>query len=264
MSDDENDYVDAAMDVMAKVNRVNLSNALITKIPHSFLYYNSVTIAVGKQRSGKTYSYIREIIKISENEPNAHVLIYVNRTGGESDQTFEAQKPLIKCPIIYVSHNELPDFMKEFLEYKQLYNNMIKSQYKPDQIDDNQLAKLYDVLKINDFNRPVLHTLILLDDAACTSILKSEKSYLHDLMTQCAHINCIFMLAVQFWKSLKPALKEQVSVVVLFGGFSKRDFTYIFSQIGVEKPENLYNAYQSLQRHERMIIDTVENNITIG
>ena len=111
-ADYENDYVDAAMDVMARVNRVKLNHALIKKIPHSFLYYNSVTIAVGKQRSGKTYSYIREIIKISENEPNIHVLIYVNRTGGESDQTFEAQKPLIKIPVIYVSHNELPDFMK--------------------------------------------------------------------------------------------------------------------------------------------------------
>ena len=54
---------------------------IITKIHATYCYYNSVNIAVGLQRSGKTYTIIEEIINISKVCPNTHMLIYTNKTG---------------------------------------------------------------------------------------------------------------------------------------------------------------------------------------
>ena len=46
--------IDAAMYYMTENNHDSIENALITKIPNTNVYYNSVNIAVGKQGSGKT------------------------------------------------------------------------------------------------------------------------------------------------------------------------------------------------------------------
>ena len=52
------------MKKISQQKKQRLSSALIIKIPASNSYYNSVNIAVGRQRSGKTHSIIQEIINI--------------------------------------------------------------------------------------------------------------------------------------------------------------------------------------------------------
>ena len=77
-------------------NKNKLKNALITRIPATYCYYNSVNIAVGRQNSGKTYSIIEEIINISKICPNTHMLIYPNKTGLPTDTIFETLKEKIQ------------------------------------------------------------------------------------------------------------------------------------------------------------------------
>jgi len=234
-----------------------LSHSLITKIEPSYCYYNSVNIAVGNQESGKTFAMIREMAKISRVSRNTHLLIYANKTGGTTDKTFEAQKDKIHIPIIYLSHDQLEDFLKEFLEWKELYNEIHKNNLG-DKIVEKQKKELFERLHINDFSRPVLHTLIYIEDASETPILKKKKSYIKELMTQCRHINCSFFLIIHFWKALEdPGIKTQVTTLSVFGGYCKQQITYILSQIFTSADrDEVWANYKRLRKHEKMVIDS--------
>lgn len=82
--------LDEMINYCLESNLNKLEDELIREIhPQINVQYNSLNIAVGRQRSGKTYSIIREIIKISNVCPRTHLLVYINKEGAASDPTFE-------------------------------------------------------------------------------------------------------------------------------------------------------------------------------
>ena len=44
------------------------------------------------------------------------MLIYANKTGYPTEETFEAMKDLIRIPIVYVAHDNLTEFMQDFFD----------------------------------------------------------------------------------------------------------------------------------------------------
>ena len=108
MDNDLDKFVKNEMKIAIHENKNKLSRSLIRKIPDTNISYNSV----GKQNSGKGYMLIQEIIKISISCPNTHLLIYSNKSGKETDDTFESLKHLIRIPIVYVKHDDLPEFLQ--------------------------------------------------------------------------------------------------------------------------------------------------------
>ena len=257
------EWIDGLMTSNAKENKDALHSELLNKIPLSDSYTNSISIAVGKQRSGKTYKIIKEIIKISKMHHETHMLLYINKTGGETDKTFESFKDLIKCPIVYCSQEECEDKLAELIEYKNMYHQII-AEGTNEGVDPDEEQTMFDVLDISDYSRPYLHTLVLLDDIANSPLLKKETSYLNSLMTQCAHINMSFYLAVQYWKGLPAALKSQTSMIYLFGGFNKQQVRYMLTQINLEDPfEDVWPKYMKLKNRDYMTIDTIAGSYKI-
>jgi hypothetical protein len=256
------DTVKDAMIMLNKQNKDKLDRALISKIPTSNTYLNSVNIAVGKQESGKSFKLIEEIVKISRVSTNTHLLIYSNKTGCPSDDTFETQKDLIKIPIEYIAHDELPEYMEEFLMWKDLYKE-IKEDGLEERIDNKQKQELFEKMKINDFSRPCLHTLVFLEDVAQAKIIKTEKTYINELMTQCRHIHCSFFLAIQFWKAVPTGLKSQITTLYIYGGYSKQQLRYIFSQTNVPVELNeIWSKYILFKNHEKIVVDAKKSIIT--
>ena len=99
--------LDEMINYCLESNLNKLEDELIREIhPQINVQYNSLNIAVGRQRSGKTYSIIREIIKISNVCPRTHLFVYINKEGAASDPTFESLKSLIRIPIKYVPENK--------------------------------------------------------------------------------------------------------------------------------------------------------------
>ena len=257
------DFIDGLMTSNAKENKDALHSELINKIPLSESYTNSITVAVGKQRSGKTRKIIKEIIKISKMHHETHMLLYINKTGAESDKTFESFKNLIKCPIVYSSQEECEDKLAELIQYKTLYSQILQAGTE-EGFDPVEIETMKDVLQIEDYSRSYLHTLVLLDDIANSPLLKKETSYLNSLMTQCAHINMSFFLAIQYWKGLPAALKSQTSMIYLFGGFNKQQVRYMLTQIALEDPfDVVWEKYYKLKNRDFMSIDTIEGTYRI-
>lgn len=247
----------------AKKNKNALDSELIQKIGCTDTYTNSISVAVGRQRSGKTRKILKEIIKITNVHKNTHMLFYVNKTGQKTDKTFESMKGLIKVPIVYLSQAECEERLVELIQYKNQYNQ-IKQLHREDEIPDEVCEELFDALGIEDFSKPYLHTLILLDDIANSSMLAKPTSIMNSLMTQCAHINCSFFLAIQFWKGLPASIKSQVTTIYMFGGFSREQLHYILRQITLQSPfSTVFEEYKKLGYQDYMHIDVVESHYTI-
>ena len=87
---------------------------------------------------------------------------------------------------------------------------------------------------------------------------------MNSLMTQCAHINCSFFLATQFWKGLPTPIKSQVTTIYLYGGFSREQVRYILRQITLQNPfEVIWEEYKEQGYQDYMYIDIVESVYTI-
>lgn len=150
--------LDEMINYCLESNLNKLEDELIREIhPQINVQYNSLNIAVGRQRSGKTYSIIREIIKISNVCPRTHLLVYINKEGAASDPTFESLKSLIRIPIKYVPENKAEEYIQELLKWKMLYN-YIKDKSAENKIQESQIRQMFDFLKINNFDNTHTHT----------------------------------------------------------------------------------------------------------
>ena len=246
---------DVALECINK-NRKAVDNVTIKKIhPDINTYYFTVNIFNGPQGTGKTFTSLVEIIKISMVDPNAHLLIYISKDGDKVDPTIESLKEMLNIDIEYVKYDNAVNYVKKLLLYKNLYNE-IKREHLETKICDDQIDEINNTLHVHDFNREFLHTLILFDDVSNNKLFKDQSSYFNELITQCRKIHCTFFMTIQYWKGVSPNIKANTTTATIFGGFSKQQFRYICSQIANSIPfETLYNEYMTLMGHDKIIMN---------
>ena len=219
-------------------------------------YLNSLNVFVGRQRTGKSYTATREIIKICRNHPETHLIVYINQTGQPSDDTFENTKDLIERPIVYVAYEQCEKFLRELLSYKDTYNK-IKDHHAEATVPHELINELCDKLYIEDLSLPYLHTIIMMEDATNTATLKKGTSYINELMTQCRHIQASFFVIIHFWKALSTNLKSNLSTIYIYSGYSRQQLQYILSQMNISKTiKEVYDEYRTLGLHDKLMIDS--------
>ena len=256
-SDSENssDFDEVASEMEYHLLNNPIKKEKLRKIPGTNTYMNSLNVFVGRQRTGKTYQAIQEIIKISRTDQNAHLLIYVNEKGESDDDTFSIFKDMIELPIAYVKYSEFEDFMRRLLDYKTIYNK-IKDEHAEREIPREPLNDLLNGLYIEDLERDYLHTLILFEDATTQKTIKDTSNYANHLMTTCAHIQCSFFVIIHYWKALTPNLKSNIYTAYIYPGYSRQQLTYILYQINLpDSSKDIYEKYKHLSGHQKLIID---------
>ena len=245
--------------------------------PQSFCYKNSVNILVGKQGTGKTFSCAYEIAKISHLHPETHLLIIICKDENKEDPTIKSLKSMINLPIEYVNEDEAEDYMRRFLNCKRLYdevktiqkrlglrNEQLYDAIRREGVEDEEIEEMYSLLKINDFSRDYLHTILLFNDIAKSKLFSRATNYFNQLLPICRHIQCSFFMNVQFWKSLPPEIKANATTIVIFGGFDQRQLYYIFSQVPTAlSTKNIIPVYQRLAKHDKLIVNCETGDIQI-
>jgi hypothetical protein len=220
------------------------------------IYQNSINVAVGKPQSGKSVALLTEIIKVSQLHKPTHLLIVVNKNGSDEDPTIKLFEGDIDVPIVFVSRSEIADFLEELIEYKELYNN-IKSQHLEEDQDEDQREEMFEVLHIQDFSRPYLHTLILLEDCGKSNIFK-KGSYINSILVECRHIQCSFFITLQSWMMLDADVKTYLGSVFIFPGFSRERLQYIIRQSNSNlNIEQFMELYRTLERHQFILVNCV-------
>ena len=229
--------------------------------PQSYIYKNSVNILVGKQGSGKTFTCAYEIAKISQIHEESHLLLIICKDENKEDPTIRSLSSMINIPIEYVCEEDAEPYMRKLLAYKRLYDE-IKERHLENQIDSEQRDELFDVLKIRDFSRDYLHTILLFNDIAKSKLYSKPTNYFNQLLPICRHIQCSFFLNVQFWKSLPPEIKANATIIIVFGGFDVRQLYYIFSQVPTAlSVKEILPEYRQLNKHDKLVIDAETGDV---
>ena len=245
--------VDAIVQKEFKNNKY--SNKIEEIDPEINFKLNSFNLAIGPQGSSKTVSVMKELMKLSAVPHNYHLMIYV--TDVANDVSFNALCKYINFQIIKTDYEHIEEEFERLMELKQYYNQMVDGEIEPDE-------SILDALYIDDFSRKRLHTFILFDDAAFIFDKKSKSKFKRHL-TELRHLNVTAYFNLQIWSSVDPKLKNLLTSVMLFGGFSRERVQQIFRQLPLDlRFDDFYkNYYMKLKQYEKLVIDFPTHTIKI-
>lgn len=237
-----------------EINKDELAKEDLVRIsPQTFVYYNSCNVINGPTGSGKTWTDCKEIAKISKIIDEVHLVVIVTTNTNKDDASIKTLLPLIDLPIVFINENEAEEFSENLVKYKQFYYKILENNWE-NKLDESQIDEVFDVLKVNDFSRKHLYTIWLFNDIAKSKLFKSEFSYFNKLVGVLRHPQYIFFLNTQFWKAISTEIKSNMNVAVIFGGFSKQQFRYIYSQITCKYSfDQVYDKYRTLDTRNKMI-----------
>ncbi|EDR25035.1 hypothetical protein EDI_010870 [Entamoeba dispar SAW760] len=191
-----------------------------------FFYYNSFNIIIGKQGAGKTTFIMKELAKLNKIEHQYEAIIYVSQNAGE-DETFKELKDLIKTPIYGMNYEK---FMPALMQY-----------YKQPQEK---------------------HLLIILEDASF-ALMKEDKTW-GEIITRLRHLKTTIIVNLHIWKALNPSFKTQIATIIIFKGYSKENFGYIYRQTAGSATNSVaYYLYQSINQNEVLKIDNLTGDLRI-
>ena len=123
------DELDAAIYSCLQMNKQHINKEKLQCIHKDCnVMYNSVNVLCGRQGSGKTFTSMKESIKISMLSPETHLLVIVCKDETSTDPTIESLKPLLQIPVVYVKEDEAVAYVQNLLEYKRFYD-FIKSEH---------------------------------------------------------------------------------------------------------------------------------------
>jgi hypothetical protein len=243
-------------------------------------YYNSLNILTGQQGKGKTFAALNEIITLSY-LPETHIIIYVKKK--DYDETVEAIRELSAVPIIDVGYESVEDengeivkagaveTCKRIFEYKTYYNKIrrdaVERGISPENIeahinDKDAIAELFETLRIDDFTRPWLNTLILFDDGGNSGLFARKDGYFNNVFKLLRDVNAIVFITIHGMTQLLPSIKENCAVVYIGKGLSADRVAIIHRQTNnpIEYQEFM-RCYQIMNRDPSkhvLVVDNVE------
>ena len=258
---DSDDDVKQDMEAMMYMNPITKEKLRYINGTHT--YANSVNVYVGRPRSGKSYSAIYDIIKVIRNDPNVHMLVYINQKGESDDDTFQRFTSLIEVPIVFVKYDECEQYLKSLECYKSIYNK-IKDNDCENDVPNEVCDELFEHLQIDSFDRDYLHTLIMLEDATATKQIKNTNSYINDLLTRCAHTQFSFFILIHYWKALTTNIKANLSTIYIYGGYSRQQLSYMLYQMNVPASmKDIYETYRKMPQYHKLKIDCNVGNYEV-
>ena len=250
-------------------NRLNKSR--ITSIhPEVYLKYSSVNVFMGKQGTGKTFTLLKELVKLSlinSEKIDVHLIVIVTRDGRQDD-TLETVKDNITIPCVYVSYDNVIEYLHELVFYKLVYNKVI-SEHLEDSICEEQRDEILTALHIPDFTKQSLQEVIVFDDAAYSNILSNHKcnstSEILSMIHEARHYKFIFCFCIQGVKSIPLPIKEQMTTLFLFPGFIRQKLFTIYNQSGITSLEydEFRDIYQQLAPRDYMLVDCQHGTVRV-
>jgi hypothetical protein len=71
--------------------------------PSTPVMYKNINVFVGRRSLGKTYTYIKEFIKIFRASERTHLLVYISKNPNIIDPTFNELRSFMRFPIVFAS-----------------------------------------------------------------------------------------------------------------------------------------------------------------
>jgi hypothetical protein len=235
-------------------------------------YYNSVNVLTGCQGKGKTFTALTEIITISY-LPETHIIIYVKKK--DYDETFEAIRELSNVPIIDVQYDQAEQTVKRIFECKSYYNRLrreaVNHNVDPEDIpehikDPEAVNELLEGLRIDDFKRSWLNTIILFDDGGNSGLFSHKDGYFNNIFKILRDVNAIIYITIHGMTQLTSSIKENLAVVYIGKGLSRDRLRVVHFQTNNSLEWSDFVKYYDMMnrdpQYHLMVVDVIDGKIT--
>lgn len=260
-------------------NQRDIEMALIKPLAPEYPFSsNGIYFLIGKMGAGKSFWIWRHIM-ITERlftKPYYSKIIFCS-TSGKLDKTAEVLSKNVKTPIDYIKEENLLPYLKRHLRRKLKYYAMVKHVLSKMVETNEEMARIiqkHSLMEIEDRIAYIasklvqyqtasypFNTLLVLDDAAGSPLLKNGNSELCRLLTKTRHFNLTCIIAVQTLRFVHLNVKRLATDIICYSGFSKEDFTSMLQQT----PNNLDTKSTTIEylnhkgQHDRFIINITAN-----
>ena len=271
--------VEELIEESLRKNQHDIEMALIKPLcPEYPFSTNGIYFLIGKMGAGKSFWIWRHIM-ITERlftKPYYSKIIFCS-TSGKLDKTAEVLSKNVKTTIEYVKEEHLMEYLKRHLRRKLKYYALVKHVLSKMTDANEEMARIiskHSLIEIEDriayiANKLVQYqtaaypynTLLVLDDAAGSPLLKNGNSELCRLLTKTRHYNLTCIIAVQTLRFVHLNVKRLATDIICYSGFSKEDFTAMLQQT----PNNLDIKSTTAEylnhkgQHDRFIINITAN-----
>ena len=270
-------------------NQRDIEMALIKPLSPEYPFStNGIYFLIGKMGAGKSFWIWRHIMiterlfskpypKGSSRECGYYSKIIFCSTSGKLDKTAEVLSKNVKTPIEYIKEENLLPYLKRHLRRKLKYYAMVKHVLTKMVETNEEMARIiskHSLMEIEDRIAYIAsklvqyqtasypyNTLLVLDDAAGSPLLKNGNSELCRLLTKTRHFNLTCIIAVQTLRFVHLNVKRLATDIICYSGFSKEDFTSMLQQtpnnLDIKSTTSEYLNHKG--QHDRFIINIVAN-----
>ena len=270
--------VEKTINETLRKNQRDIEMALIKPLSPEYPFSsNGIYFLIGKMGAGKSFFIWRHIM-ITEKlfkKPYYSKIIFCS-TSGKLDKTAEVLSKNVKTNIEYIKEDDLMDYLKRHLRRKLKYYALVKhvlsrmkevneemtrliNKHSLDEIEDRIVYIANKLVKYQTASYPY-NTLLILDDAAASPLLKNGNSELCRLLTKTRHYNLTCIIAVQTLRFVHLNVKRLATDIIMYSGFSRDDFESMLKQTPNNLPSSIVDEYlQHTDIHDRFILNITAN-----
>ena len=217
---------------------------------------NSINLYIGRRGSGKTFNVLRELIKLSQLRDKGGYNSFVYCTDKTNDSTVKELMPTIKLKTRVVSYADMLPFLKDFVDAKNAYDEVITKGLQ-NSITERCKQDLLKTVDVDRFGETTPGTIVLYDDAI--NIFRNTKNkLLLDLLYQNRQPKITYFLCMQDGFGLPAQVKRNLDTCFIFGGFNDSQMLNILlRQLNSSSHDNneIGQLYRNLNIREALIFD---------
>ena len=228
-----------------------------------FFRYNSVNLVIGKRGSGKTYTTLREILKLPLTGHREYTQVHYV-TDKARDDTVDKFRDAFARNHLYFNWVPTKNAEKLIVSLAKA-----KAMKRDEQSDDDYraLCKALSSDPLSDSddednsdyikNKAALpHTIIIFDD--CIGLFKKDSSLSKKLFEN-RQSRITYFLLLQDVTGLSASMKANIDSVTFFGGFPQHKYNVLMYQLPPVDVD--YNFYSQLNPHEYIRIDFIDGTV---
>lgn len=259
-------------------NQRDIEMALIRPLSPDYPFSsNGIYFLIGKMGAGKSYFIWRHIM-ITERlfkQPYYSKIIFCS-TSGKLDKTAEVLSKNVKTEITHIKEDELMDYLTRHLRRKLKYYAMVKHVLSRMKEANEEMLRLISKHSLEDIEDRIVYianklmqyqtssypynTLLIMDDAAASPLLKNGNSELCRLLTKTRHYNLTCIIAVQTLRFVHLNVKRLATDIIMYSGFSREDFTSMLKQTPNNLDDSVVDEYlQHTDIHDRFVLNITAN-----
>jgi hypothetical protein len=227
--------------ISGAMRNVDKSEQLQSEIHPDILFrYNTINLLVSRRGVGKTFTVLREIIKLSHLKDFGGYTTFLYVSDKTNDDTVNELIKLIKLKVRRVSYSNFLEVVRDLIEAKSAFADAINKGIE-DMVAEDSKRDIFTALDITDWRSEVPHTIILLDDAI--NVLKDSRfKPFRDLLFQNRQPRLTIFICVQDLFGVPVQIRRNCDTVFLFAGMTdKMAFGMATNQLGINLSWEEYN-----------------------